>query len=836
MNNLIRLAFRSLTRQKRPTLLFVVALISIITVSTFLYSSLRTVNVSIEDDITQYGRGTYDLLVRPANNQSEVEQEIGLVEENYLSVGKGGISLTTWEEIKEMESVEMAAPVAALGYFTGESKSITLPFPTSPQLYDIKFSTSDGVNTFPINRSGITVISPMEPPQDSMDNILFDSIGDWEIIENFNQYWYEGITVMLPETYHLLVGIDPTEEEQLTGISFAQLHNPIFDKLHYSFAGDAPIIHLLQLEDANVSMELDIKVLPLDDNIFKEMKGELDLPKGTMFFEIFGSEQYDQALQMVKQLVRTNNENVDSYHYDLTKLLIPFESDPFHLNDQFQLSTNPDYFTSNIGNTANYFVASGVNYEIEDDNHLTSYITGEHEQIPIYRTLKQEGGTFHDLRELPFVLNIAGAYSIKEKEESIASSPLGLYYLSDMYTTEEEQVIPTSTPGSFVAAPAHGVIDIKDAEIIKGENPIDAIRVKVAGITSYDQAAIRKIEDLAVELNHLGLHVDIIAGASDQLIPVTVEKVGIVEQPWTTLGAAALIKEQWNLTSFILSGLFFFVALFYIANRLMFWKAQKQKEIELYGLLGWDKKEQRKLLSTELNVLFGFSFLVASVILVGVEQLSEVGSNIYLNHFLVSILLYILIILLRHRKGKIDIKNKPKNNINTSMLIRNFRYYQSYMKLNSVQLFMTSLMSVFVAAIIWITYNKSGVTKLGEFINENLLVLLLLLLLVSFGLALLTVTETITNFLSVRRYELKTLILIGWDRRDIWLLNAKEISVWSFPSMFIGFVIGTLIAIFYFSFTWTLIWFGVGIFAVFSLLTALFMAWMISRELSYLYK
>lgn len=837
MKKLIRLAFRSLTRQKRANLLFLIALISIIVVGTFLYSSLRSVNVSIEEDISQYGRGTYDLLVRPVNSQTKVEQAIGLVEENYLSVGSGGISLKTWEEIKAMDLVEIAAPVAALGYFTGESKSIILPTPTIPQLYEVQFYTTDGVHTYPINRSGVTAIHPFEVPIEGMEEgfpFLIDSIGDWEIEEYVNHFMDLGITVMLPETYHLLVAIDPTEEEQLTGISFADLYEPVFDESHYGFAGDAPIIHVLKLEDADVSMELVVDVHMLPEHIFDQIKQELNVPDSTIFTEIFGSVEYEQALQKLKQFTMTN-ENVESYHYDLTKLLTPFESKPFHLDEQYQLYTNAGAYSSNVGNTANYYVTSGVNYEIGEENHLISNITGEHERIPIYRTITQEGGTFYELSELPFALNIAGSYTIKEREDSLASSPLGLYHLSDMFTTEGDQVVPTSTPGSFVAAPAHGVIDIKDAEIIKGEEPIDAIRVKVAGITAYDQTAIQKIEDLAIELDKLGLHVDIIAGASDQLIPVTVEDVGTVEQAWTTLGAAASIKEQWNLASLILTGLFFFVALFYIANRLMFWKAQKAYEIEVYHLLGWGKKEQRRLLSNELNILYGFSLFISLVILAGIEQVTEIGSNIYLNLLLISGLLYILLLLLRNRKYNVEAVGKRKNSA-ASILVRNLRYYQGYMKLNSLQLLMTSMLSIFVTAIIWITYQQSSITKLGEFINNNLFILLFTLLLVSFGLALLTMTETITNFLTVRNYELKTLLAIGWERRDIWKLNAKEILVWSFPSMFIGYVAGTVVAMFYFSFSWSLLWFGLIAFICFALITVLYTAWMISRELNQLYK
>ena len=100
--------------------------------------------------------------------------------------------------------------------------------------------------------------------------------------------------------------------------------------------------------------------------------------------------------------------------------------------------------------------------------------------------------------------------------------------------------------------PAKGVVHIKDTELIKGEKPIDAIRVKVAGIEKYTQSAARKIERLALEFENKGFHVAIIAGASPQYIDVAVEGIGLVRESWTTLGAAGTIIDQWNMTSLLL--------------------------------------------------------------------------------------------------------------------------------------------------------------------------------------------------------------------------------------------------------------------------------------------
>ena len=67
--------------------------------------------------------------------------------------------------------------------------------------------------------------------------------------------------------------------------------------------------------------------------------------------------------------------------------------------------------------------------------------------------------------------------------------------------------------------------------MIKGEKPIDAIRIGVAGIESYDAAAQVKIENLATYLLNQLNEVDIVA-AFIKKMEMDVEGIGLVTAPW----------------------------------------------------------------------------------------------------------------------------------------------------------------------------------------------------------------------------------------------------------------------------------------------------------------
>ena len=58
----------------------------------------------------------YDILVRPKGARLPLEEKAGLVQPGFLDSVRGGISLKQWHAIERVRGVEVAAPVALVGW------------------------------------------------------------------------------------------------------------------------------------------------------------------------------------------------------------------------------------------------------------------------------------------------------------------------------------------------------------------------------------------------------------------------------------------------------------------------------------------------------------------------------------------------------------------------------------------------------------------------------------------------------------------------------------------------------------------------------------------------
>lgn len=159
-------------------------------------------------------------------------------------------------------------------------------------------------------------------------------------------------------------------------------------------------------------------------------------------------------------------------------------------------------------------------------------------------------------QDYPFLLAPVGEYDLGDLElpdNPLNWVPIGAYEPPDTRLVadpsgdpvEPVSMNPTFDPAGLLQPPPLAITDIVSAEILRGDAPIDAIRVRVDGIGGFDEAAQAKVEEVAGSIRALGLDVDIVAGSSPQ--PVELywpsyrpdgSDLGWVKQGWSTLGAA----------------------------------------------------------------------------------------------------------------------------------------------------------------------------------------------------------------------------------------------------------------------------------------------------------
>jgi hypothetical protein len=121
-------------------LAIVVAAVSFI----LLTASAQTSSLHVQGTLRSNFRAAYDILVRPPGSQTSLERHQRLVRPNYLSGIFGGITLAQWRHVLATPGVDVAAPIANVGYLLPFA-SIELPLKrvltAAPfQLYRIRFS------------------------------------------------------------------------------------------------------------------------------------------------------------------------------------------------------------------------------------------------------------------------------------------------------------------------------------------------------------------------------------------------------------------------------------------------------------------------------------------------------------------------------------------------------------------------------------------------------------------------------------------------------------------------------------------------------------------------
>ncbi len=121
-----------------------------------LTSAVATTELQVTGTIAENFRPAYDILVRPGDSFTALEREQRLVRANYLSGLTGGITFKDYREIKRIGGVEVAAPIANIGYmmpFTIVTPRINqFLSEDGVQLYRLEYSwkANGGLSTYPV--------------------------------------------------------------------------------------------------------------------------------------------------------------------------------------------------------------------------------------------------------------------------------------------------------------------------------------------------------------------------------------------------------------------------------------------------------------------------------------------------------------------------------------------------------------------------------------------------------------------------------------------------------------------------------------------------------------
>ncbi len=124
---MLRFVLAQFRGRPRRTLALLAGVLVATTGFTVLSAGAAVQRLRVEGTVADNYRAAYDILVRPKESRTALEEDRGLVAPNYLSGMYGGITLAQLDQVRDVGNVDVAAPIAMLGY----------TFPTLRQTVDL---------------------------------------------------------------------------------------------------------------------------------------------------------------------------------------------------------------------------------------------------------------------------------------------------------------------------------------------------------------------------------------------------------------------------------------------------------------------------------------------------------------------------------------------------------------------------------------------------------------------------------------------------------------------------------------------------------------------------
>ena len=113
---MLRLAWSQLRFGTARTVALLAGMLLATTAFTVLTGASRASQLRTVGTVTANFRPAYDILVRPRGARTRLEARTGTVQPNFLSGIYGGISMAQYRQIEQIPGVQVAAPIAMVGY------------------------------------------------------------------------------------------------------------------------------------------------------------------------------------------------------------------------------------------------------------------------------------------------------------------------------------------------------------------------------------------------------------------------------------------------------------------------------------------------------------------------------------------------------------------------------------------------------------------------------------------------------------------------------------------------------------------------------------------------
>lgn len=826
---MFRFIWQNWRRHKERFLLLLIGVFIISAGLSYLVGLTESNKSTVVEKLQEEWSASYDIVVRPTDTRSATEER-ELLEPNYLSGIAGGISLDQYETIKQLDDIEVAAPISMIGYMT----------------YAVSFKElhqDEGI--YQISQSTVTDTGAdkQETKQESYYSVG-SAVEMGEIVDGKTRgedYGLNATEENLGTSFNVLIaGIDPESEAKLVGLDEAIVDNKESRYFQEEDSSDTTTIETQADEYQLTSLPVLAANQEFVDQTYYFQIDKLDLP--------FSDQQEQEAtLDTLKEnggedyLTTVETKDSESYTYDTKEGYDLFLESTFGVD----LQTGEPVSENTLNDTFILWEKpSPVSYKTVTSPYPERW-SYAYEAVPFEGEALEKYPDYHDVfrpiellgrrdinedgpmapRVEPHWIGSFDPGELRISQNPLNELPMETYRpaAADLVLDEDQQPVnppralkPSDQPFGFLTKSPQMLTTIDAAEDILGDEPIAAIRVKVHGIDDLNEGNQDILEKVADDIEtKTGLITDITLGSSPQPtlthIPETddTDEIGWFEQPWIKLGSAFTLFEETKLGfSGVVASVIAIAIVYVFASNIVSLLARR-KEFAILLAIGWRPAQLSKMIVYESALLGTFASIMAWVML-GIVHFTEGSDTSLMRVLLIGILGLVIYglgtiipaFLARSiapyeamRTGEIS-QTSRRSGKTRGVMSMALNYLFGRFKRNILSIVAIALPTSLLSFFIFITFRLKGVmytTMLGQYTALEIGTGHYVAMGISLLIAILTTAEIMWQNVSERKPELALLKAIGWRNGSIRRLIITEGIYTGVLAGLLGIFIATLV-------------------------------------------
>jgi putative ABC transport system permease protein len=623
------------------------------TAFTVLTAASRTAQLRTVGTVTAHFVPAYDILVRPKSSRTALETQTNTVQPNFLSGIYGGISVAQYRQITQIPNVQVAAPIAMVGY-TLLLSQLTSPLPTADlskpgrQLYreTTTWISQDGTSRATEPPSYLYVTQQQLGVSAQNPTLATEQLPDGQSI------------TVCPENVTLAPGVDPfgvAAQSECTAWSKANGYgpglgpsppNPEIDVdwvIPVLIAAVDPVAEakLDGLNHAVISGQylaenardtattfpvLASSASGLDESAVTQL-ATLSTPASPPSMTVPWMTQHATA---PGQVISTTTTTAGQAYQELLAALAVKSGRPTTIvpggQAMYTGKVTPGPVTVaaywSVGPTSYGHSSSGTLVPQLRDNPSSAWYTGglsvasmddEDNQYRKVSVHAPTGTTFTTLPANPQLVGIFNPAKINEFDP-LSRVPLGAYEpviaapanSATSQSLHGSDLLPNQNLGGYVSQPVNLITTLSALPALENQgyygtglpvkDPVSVIRVRVAGVTGPNPVSLERIREVAQQIElRTGLDVDIVAGSSPSptTIGLPAGKFGqpplMLSENWVKKDVAVAILNAIDKDSLVLFTLILIVCVLFVANSASAAIRGRRRELGVLACLGWTR-------------------------------------------------------------------------------------------------------------------------------------------------------------------------------------------------------------------------------------------------------